>query len=654
MKRKLLTILTTVLLICFSSVFLFACGDDKHTHTITLWETITSPTCTTVGMVEGSCECGHIEQVYSPAVGHTFGAWETISATTCETSGLEKRTCACGHYETRTISATGHAFGAWKTEKTASCETDGLEKRTCFCNHYETRVIPALGHDFGEWTMVAEPTCETYGTEKRFCSCGHHEWKEIPIKEHAYAEDYSYNDKYHWRDSVCQHTLQGEFDEHSYSLLGNCVCGKKKNSDDVKVFAYVDGELYNTFYTNNKKDYKITPSNPEPDTTGNINSENYFYGWFVDENLNTPLTENTVFQKDSYIYGKWIDANSNNFSYEFENGKVILTAIEDKTAKVVVVPAYINSYPVYGIVSDVFAENNYLKTVIVCNGVQVLYDDCFAECTMLETVVLPESITTIGDESFYNCYNLKNINIPSKIKEICSSVFYNCQSLTEITIPENVEKIYSKAFYGTYALENIYFNATNCANLDSSNGAFAYTGKNALKTTVHVAKNVEYLPSYLFYNSNSTSSSYIDAVEFEKDSSLQLIGSYAFAYTKISKIDIPDTVTSIGSYAFSNCTLLQTVELPSSLITISTYAFNYCYLLTKITIPSSVTTIESYAFNDCSLLTNVKFDKTSGWSCYSYSSSTSGTSISSLTLANNSTAATYLTSTYESYYWRRG
>ena len=101
MKRKLLTILTTVLLICFSSVFLFACGEDKHAHVITEWETTTSPTCTTKGVAEGTCECGHIEYSYPPAVGHAFGEWETISTPTCETDGLEKHTCECGHWEWR-------------------------------------------------------------------------------------------------------------------------------------------------------------------------------------------------------------------------------------------------------------------------------------------------------------------------------------------------------------------------------------------------------------------------------------------------------------------------------------------------------------------------------------------------------------------------
>ena len=66
------------------------------------------------------------------------------------------------------------------------------------------------------------------------------------------------------------------------------------------------------------------------------------------------------------------------------------------------------------------------------------------------------------------------------------------------------------------------------------------------------------------------------------------------------------TVTSIGNYAFCQCSLLTSVEIPNSVTNIEDHAFYFCSGLKRIEIPNSVTSIGNYAFSGCTSLTSVE------------------------------------------------
>ena len=68
-------------------------------------------------------------------------------------------------------------------------------------------------------------------------------------------------------------------------------------------------------------------------------------------------------------------------------------------------------------------------------------------------------------------------------------------------------------------------------------------------------------------------------------------------------------VTSIGEYAFSECTNLTSITIPNSVTSIGGAAFSYCSGLTSITISNSVSSIGDNAFEDCSGLTSVTIPK---------------------------------------------
>ncbi len=239
-------------------------------------------------------------------------------------------------------------------------------------------------------------------------------------------------------------------------------------------------------------------------------------------------------------------------------------------------------------------------------------DYAFSCCTSLTSITIPNSVTSIGDVAFSSCDKLISITIPDSVTSIGYAAFEYCNSLTSVTIGSGVTSIGNFAFYACWHLVEVI----NHSSLDIVAGSDDYGYVASYAKEVHTGESkIVNQDDYLFYTYDNVN--YLvkyagEATELElpKDYNAEGYEIYAHAfwdYDGLISVSIGNGVTSIGRYAFRDCTSLVSVTFGenSQLTSIGNDAFYDCTGLTSITIPDSVTSIGSGAFHGCSKLTSV-------------------------------------------------
>ena len=126
-------------------------------------------------------------------------------------------------------------------------------------------------------------------------------------------------------------------------------------------------------------------------------------------------------------------------------------------------------------------------------------------------------------------------------------------------------------------------------NLDATNQTAEVTSQNSSNPYWSTTITTAIIPASVEYNSVTYS--------------VTSIGGWAFYNCSgFTSVTIPNSVTSIGEYAFSSCSVLTSVTIPNSVTSIGSSAFSYCSGLTSVTIPNSVTSIGNMAFFHCDSL----------------------------------------------------
>ena len=247
-----------------------------------------------------------------------------------------------------------------------------------------------------------------------------------------------------------------------------------------------------------------------------------------------------------------------------------------------------------------------LNSVIIPENIISLGDYAFYNCSALKSVTIPDGLTKIGGRTFYNCSRLTSISIPESVTSIGSSAFYNCSCLTSISIPDGVTSIGASAFNNCSSLTNVIIPVSV-----TEIGTGAFRNCESMTEINVVTGNEKYISDKgVLYNQSGTNLICCPAGKEGTYSILNsgiLISDYAFEKcSKLTTIDIPKSVISIGKYAFYGCkSLAGSLEIPEGITKIETYTFDGCSSLTSVSIPIGVNIIDSYAFFYCTDLTSV-------------------------------------------------
>ena len=191
--------------------------------------------------------------------------------------------------------------------------------------------------------------------------------------------------------------------------------------------------------------------------------------------------------------------------------------------------------------------------------VTAIGESVFYGSTSLQTVSVPDTITSIGDFAFRGCTSLGQINLPTLLNKIGGAVFADCENLKTIHIPKALEKASTGYVHSTWV------------------GPFGYSG--------------------------------IEKVTFEAGTTSVVDNLFDGAHN-LATVELLDTMTSIGSFAFYNCISLQLVNMPDFITSIGESAFRGCTSLKQFNLPTKLNKIGGAVFENCGNLKTINIPKT--------------------------------------------
>ena len=205
--------------------------------------------------------------------------------------------------------------------------------------------------------------------------------------------------------------------------------------------------------------------------------------------------------------------------------------------------------------------------------------------------------TAVNNISGFKDANLEYIELPESLKYIGYQSFYNNSGITSLTLTKNIKELYDGCFEKCNGLLDIYYQCSEASCISYTTTIMPFRDTNsAVGYVVTVSNNVKSIPSYIF----SSGGGFIDTygcvtLLFEEDSTCSSIGQHAFQNSRMTFVNLPESLITIERNAFDYC-LLTEIKLPSKLLTLKIDAFAHNTTLTDVYIPNSVTSIQSSSF----------------------------------------------------------
>ena len=219
-----------------------------------------------------------------------------------------------------------------------------------------------------------------------------------------------------------------------------------------------------------------------------------------------------------------------------------------------------------------------LHTVDIPSGnkLTTIGNSCFDSDAKLKTISFPASspLTTIGSSAFSGCElltdNFKSL-ANTQLKTVGTNAFYNCKKLTYVDFPSTIQSIGGGNVFGN-DLELIGISIPTGNSYYTSSYGYPLLTKDGKTLLCYPAKHTT------LTNYNPMTADFVDGYL------------------------VPSTVTKLDDYAFQGCQDLHIV-LPKALTTIGSYAFDQCTQMTELTIPENVTSFGFGALSNCNNLT---------------------------------------------------
>ena len=292
-----------------------------------------------------------------------------------------------------------------------------------------------------------------------------------------------------------------------------------------------------------------------------------------------------------------------------------------------------------------------LEKVVITGGTSI-GASAFYGCSSLTSIEIPDGVTSIGASAFYGCSSLTSIEIPDGVTSIGTYAFANCSSLASLIIPLSVTEIGFAIVNGCSSLISLsipfvrtskpdgntytFFGSLFGAELYWKNEAYvpemlktviitggtsiedgAFNGCSSLEN-ITLPDSVNNIGSDAFGGCSSLNRVYISNIEAWcniqfGDNPMRAGASLYLNGQLVTHLEIPSSVTTIGSNAFYGCTSMVSITIPSNVTDIGSYAFCGCSNLMNISVPDSVTNIGKGAFQECNNLESITLPFADGW-----------------------------------------